>query len=270
MTPDGLPLGMMVLSVRLFRVRADWGETRSRNCFPGSIDDGGLPRAVLESTGLSPGDLAYRFEGIGHDCEFGLLQRAFGAEPISLLRFTGMTTPHLVDGLVEGFEGIGTEENTRIYVHPSPPPTYRVTERRYHLFYGTNISPDDASPEAVRREQCRRLPFLRRKFLEDLREAKKIFVVSRGESLTGPEALAIWCALNMWGPNSLLWTVHGDASVTGQVDLLFQGFLRGQLGHVDANNDGTQDAWLSLLANAYLLASRSASARTLPPLPLTV
>jgi hypothetical protein len=65
--------------------------------------------------------------------------------------------------------------------------------------------------------------------------------------------LAIFCALNLEGSNTLVWTVHGDADQTGRVDALMPGFLRGHLGLTNDQNDATPDAWVSVLANAYLL-----------------
>ena len=34
-------------------------------------------------------ELLLQFEPIGDNCEFGLMQQYFGAEPLSLLRFAG-------------------------------------------------------------------------------------------------------------------------------------------------------------------------------------
>jgi hypothetical protein len=255
---DGRHLGVMVLSVRVFRLPKTPGAARSLPPLPGSIADGVLVEALRERTGLSPKALAYRFEGIGHDCEFGLLQREFGAEPISLMRFTGVATPHLVDALVAGFAGIGAPDAMKIYVDQTVPPTWRVNETRYYIWYGTGKTPEDVGRDTILREHCRRLAFLQRKFMEDLRDGSKIFVVTRGESMTEPEALAVFCALNMEGRNTLLWTVHGDGERTGQVDAIMPGFLCGHLGILNAAKDGTPDAWLSVLANAFLLAPPSA------------
>jgi len=249
----GLPLGLMVLSVRVFRLHGERRAPRAREKMPGSFHDGSLPRAVLQETGLDLENLALRFEGLGQDCEFGLIQRACGAEPISLLRFSGMITTHLVDAIMAQFAGIGTPETTDVYVARQPVYEYRVHETRYHLWYGTEISPDAVPRETVVRAQSRRLAFLQRKFAEDLGAGTKIFVVSRGQTLTEAEALALFCALNLHGPNTLLWTVHGDPDLTGQVDALMPGFLRGHLGAVNARNHATLDAWVSVLANACLL-----------------
>ena len=43
--------------------------------------------------------LLLRFESLGADCEFGLVQRRYGAEPLGLLRWNKDTQPLLIDGL---------------------------------------------------------------------------------------------------------------------------------------------------------------------------
>ncbi len=250
---DGLPLGVMVLSVRVFRLPVAHGDPLTRDCLPGALNDGELARSVTACTGLAPEDLALRFEGLGHDCEFGLIQRQLGAEPLSLLRFTGMTTPALVDGLIARFEAVGAPDALDIYLNDRPRPQFWVYQQRYHLWYATGRSPAETTRAAVLAEQRRRFAFLQRKFLEDLRQGEKLYVVSRSECLTEPEALAIFCALNLEGSNTLVWTVHGDADQTGRVDALMPGFLRGHLGLTNDQNDATPDAWVSVLANAYLL-----------------
>jgi len=250
---NGLPLGVMVLSVRLFRLPVVNDDPLTRDCLPGALNDGTLARAVATCTGLTPEELAMRFEGLGHDCEFGLIQRQLGAEPLSLLRFTGMSTPDLVDGLVARFDGVGAADAVDIFMDDRPDRQFRVHEQRYHLWYYTGRTPAETTRAAVLVEQCRRFAFLQRKFLADLRQGEKLYVVSRGECMTEPEALAIFCALNLEGSNTLVWTVHGDADQTGRVDALMPGFLRGHLGLINASNDATPDAWVNVLANSLML-----------------
>jgi hypothetical protein len=57
-------------------------------------------------------DLVNLFRSFGDNCEFGLVQREVGAEPIDLLRFAGLYIPTghlavLTDAITKGFEGLG-------------------------------------------------------------------------------------------------------------------------------------------------------------------
>jgi hypothetical protein len=238
---DGQPLGLSITSLRLFR-GPPMPPVVTRPAIAASD--------VAARTGLAPGALVTRFENLGHDCEFGTVQRNAGVEPLGLLRFAGLVTHKLVDGLMARFDGVGAPQTTRVFLSDPPFPEWKLHEQRYYLWYSVGKKPNETTQDSVLREQCRRLVFLQRKFVEDLRLGEKIFVLTRGEVLTEPEALAVFCALQIEGPNTLLWTVHGDPRRTGEVDCLMPGLLRGHLGTVDDRNYATQDAWLSVLGNA--------------------
>jgi hypothetical protein len=249
----GLALSVMVISIRVFRLHLPQFHMMTRAAFPGNLEDGVLREAVSRETGLTLERLAWKFESIGHNCEFGLIQRALGAEPISLLRFTAVITCRLYESLISGFAGLGDADNIAISVANMPGPEFQVHETRHWIFYSTGQPPSETTPEIVRVKQSAHLRILQRKFLETLRSGEKIYSISRGLNLTSAEALAIWCALNLHAENDLLWALNGDISQTGRVDALMPGFLRGHLGATDDRKYGTLDAWVSLMANAWML-----------------
>ncbi len=251
---QGRPLGLLLTRLRVFRLPRQPGKTEMRTRFPGHLEDASLQRNVTGATGQTPRALAQHFESIGHNCEFGLVQRGFEAEPIGLLRFVMMVTHALVEGVMKRFEGVGNPATTRVFVSDPPESEFKVHEQTYYLWFATGRTPADTTAETLHAEQCRRLAFLQRKFVEDLAEGHKIYVVTRPEIMTEAEALALYCALSVHGPNTLLWTVHGDSARAGQVDRLRPGFLLGHLGQVDDIYYAQWDAWLSVMANAYLLS----------------
>ncbi len=65
-------------------------------------------------------DLMLRFAALGDNCEFGLVQRQAGAEPLGLLRFAGFHIPaerrlgRLIEALDREFEGVGRPETVRV------------------------------------------------------------------------------------------------------------------------------------------------------------
>ncbi len=247
----GYGLGLLLTRLRVFRLQQTC-DVLTRPRLAGDLD-GSLQDSVLATTGLQPPELATRFESIGHNCEFGLVQRGFGAEPLGLLRFASTMTHALVEGVMQRFEGVGDPATTRIYASDPPEPEFKVQDELYYLWYSTGKLTSEGNAEVLHHEQCRRLSFLQRKFAEDLTEANKVYVVTRAEPMMEAEALALFCALTLHGPNTLLWTVHGDSTRAGQVDRLLPGFLRGHLGEVDEIYYARSDAWLSVLANAYVL-----------------
>jgi hypothetical protein len=256
---NGKPLGVMVVSLRLYRLQAPAGAPKMLPTVPGSIARGDLPATARQVSGMSLADFAGQFECLGHKCEFGTIQRKLGAEPLGLLRYAQVVTHRLAEGLRDGFNHI-TSASTHILIRNDPHPVFKAHEEYYYLWYSTGRVPNETAADLVHAEQCRKFTFLRRKFVEDLKLGEKIFTLSRSEHMTEPEALAVFCALNLHARNTLLWTVWGDPSRAGRVEQLQPGFLLGHLGETDpVTVYGSVDAWLSVMVNAWTLKKRSGS-----------
>ena len=113
---------------------------------------------------------------------------------------------------------------------------------------------DETDKAVLFAQQIRRLTFLRRKFLEDAALAEKIHVLTRSDCLTEPEALAVFCALTLQGPCTLLWTSYGDVGRAGEVVRLAPGFLWGELGEVDeVDRYADFEVWLEVMKRAIEL-----------------
>src|SRR5216683_6255225 len=56
--------------------------------------------------GLSARELMYRFASLGDNCEFGLVQRRCGAEPLGLFRFATIGPESLVQLLEAGLDDL--------------------------------------------------------------------------------------------------------------------------------------------------------------------
>ena len=246
----GQPLGLMVHSVRVFRLDVVERTAVGHESLPGLPSGPSLRADVERRTGLPVQTLSERFESLGQGCQFGLVQRLCGAEPLGLLRFVDTVTSKLVDGLMTGFVGIDDVERLELELTADAQPRFRWRQKDFGLTYDTRLVAAESDPVLVRRRQAQRLGVLQRKFAEDLASAEKIFVLTRGDCLTRSEAFAVYCALRLHGPATLLWAVFGDPAETGRVDRLEPGFLRAQLGHVDEHAYGSLNAWLSLMANA--------------------
>ena len=68
-------------------------------------------------------ELMLAFESLGDNCEFGLVQRDGGAEPLGLLRFAGMSLGNLVAALEAKLDGLGTIDTVTVY--PAGEPGHR-------------------------------------------------------------------------------------------------------------------------------------------------
>ncbi len=179
-------------------------------------------------------EVLLKFEGFGGGCEFGLVQRHFGAEPLGLLRWAGIPVAGLVAALRCRFEGLGDAANTDIDIFEDQ--EYAAIDKRFDMRTHTRVMAHQAARDAVLRQQCRRLRFLRDKFLEDLALGEKILVYAVKIRLRDDEIDALFDALSQYGANTLLCVRpeeagHPNGSVlvrrpgllVGYLDRLWQG-----------------------------------------------
>ncbi len=215
----------------------------------------GDPIANVQSLlGISARDLVMSFETLAGHCHFGLLQRVCGAEPLNLLRFAGARVMTSIDGLDNAFAGIGEEITPRLTVRGHQ---WMIDDRKYNLSYHTFLSPTKVTAEGIIEQEQRRVRFLHRKFLEDLRAAPKIFVCAGRLGVVREEALALFLALGRQSPAWMLWVDDApDRERAGIVEHLLPGLLRGTMDRSAEADEGSHipiAGWLTLLANAWAL-----------------
>ena len=141
------------------------------------------------------------FESLGHNCEFGLMQRQLGAEPLGLQRFAFTRPGAMKRLLTTRFEGIGDvkamelKDDGREFL-------LRHTWSSWSMH--TRIAPKrDTDLEKLLREQCRHTGFLRKKLIKDLEQQTKVFVYWKLD-LTDADIDAIDQAVNVYGPNIVM------------------------------------------------------------------
>ncbi len=206
--------------------------------------------------------LMLRFESLGENCEFGLVQRRCGAEPLGLLRFSSSPLPKLLAALDARFEGMGAPEKLEVQLSTNGE-EYMVLDRRFGFLYHAWVKAGELTPEQIHAREARRVPFLARKLIEDLEAGEKIFVFHGMAPLTAAEAQALWKAIRRYGSGRLLWVEratigHGP----GTVDQLEDGLYK---GYVDRFAPGENAHDLSLACWMELCEAAMASADDLPP-----
>ena len=93
----------------------------------------------------------------------------------------------------------------------------------YHTFIGEG----QMAPDEVRTRQARHLKFLRRKILEDLKAAEKIWVWKEAVPSNLDRILTLLETLQRFGPNKLLWVTMGDEThPPGTVEQLGPSLIR--------------------------------------------
>jgi hypothetical protein len=206
-----------------------------------------------------------RFRSLGTNCEFGLVQRTVGADPIDLLRFGGWELPAeqclsaLTGALEKQFEGLGEPGSVHVALSGGADPRGRrewyVQESNYHLRYHTDRYDTEVDAEAALRQQLQVLPFLRRKLIEDLICADKVCVWKSNVPRAEAEVRQLLKALQAYGPNCLLWVDRGDAQhPAGSVDDLGGGLFKGYVARFAPLDQAVYfdlGSWLSMCLRAH-------------------
>ena len=150
-------------------------------------------------------------ESLGYNCELGMVQRQYGAEPLSLLRFGYSPLDSVVRGLDDGFAGFGEAERIDVALDPTSR-EYVVRDRSYGFEWHSWVHEGQADPVALGRQWRSRLPFLARKLLEVIEDNAKLLVVTDEGEPTAPAQIArLQAALGRHGQPTLLWIGVADA-----------------------------------------------------------
>jgi hypothetical protein len=196
--------------------------------------------------------LVMRFEGLGDNCEFGLMQRKVGRERLSLLRYGGSRETHrLVDAVRHDFEGFATPDDLHITTFHSE---WIATSHRYGFNFHTGEHVDAMSEEQIRAAESTKLTFMAGKLVEDIESATKVFVRRVADDDPTAGMLDLYEALRAKGPATLLWVTpatdekpHGTVEhVTGR---LFHAF-HGHFAPYSSAVDYAPAAWVALLRQA--------------------
>jgi hypothetical protein len=130
-------------------------------------------------------EVAMQFESLGggslnpngwaFGCEFGFWQRSLGLEPLGLLRWASISAENLLLGLEAGFQGVDDENELEVREHTGD--DWGATQITYgiHLDH-SHLNRLSVTREAAKFQISRNLRFLRRKLIEDLKSAEKMFV----------------------------------------------------------------------------------------------
>jgi hypothetical protein len=245
--PDTRSIALAFNEVRLIRLPDQRDEALDET----ASASGRYP--VLPPTGEALTELMMRFESLGEDCEFGLVQRRCGAEPLGLLRFSSSPLPKLIAAMEAKFEGLGTPDMIKVELASSGR-EYMVLDQRFGLYYHAWVLAGEKSPQEIHARECSRLPFLANKLREDLESAEKIFVYRGMKPLAENDMLKLAATMRTFGPTTLLWVELADAEhESGSVEEVAAGLLRGNIERfAPANNahDFKLEAWIGICHNA--------------------
>ena len=257
---DTRRLGVMVTGMRLLPATdAHCGQPRTLG--PLHITEPSpkaLDAEVRARCGLVTADMLRHFESLGHNCEFGLMQRDLDAEPLGLLRFGGIEPAALLAGLECAFAGIDNPdvmglESGRMNGRAE----YLVRDFRFGVRIHTGQFLDEVPPDAVDMvRMSRHLGFLVRHFADVLREASRIFVLHHPDIQDVARALPVLNRLRAHGDNALLYVTEHPTVPPGTLVQERTHLYHGYIDRLVPMKEATKinlTAWTSLCASTYSL-----------------
>jgi hypothetical protein len=252
-------LGIAFVCVRITRISRPTSWNTPHIAAPIELDFSGesIPHLLHQTetlTGISGIDLLNTFEMLVGNCEFGGIQRRFGAEPLSLLRFAGASAEASIKGLDTDFDGIGEDLDAEI--SSDAVKEWIISDKKFNLRYHTFISAHDISREDILVREQKKVAFLKRKFLEDLVENRKIFICVDRFKQPLSAALPPFFALNRHGTHPLLWVTEGSVSEIGTVEEILPNLFVAKVDRLSKHGqprEAALDLWLSILIRTWLM-----------------
>jgi hypothetical protein len=176
------------------------------------------------------------FESLGEDGEFGIAQRQAGIEPPGLFRFARTPYVSALTAVIEsGFTTFAQPGDVCLLAAPSG--YFEVYSIGFKISYATAIRWGAQEADIVVQDVIARIALLKRKFLEELAVASKIYV-RKGVHDDLPQIAALGKALRRFGPNTLLWVTEADNEhPAGSVEIMSGGIILGRISKIAAGGD---------------------------------
>ncbi len=211
----------------------------------------GLEAVTTQDDAAMLKQLMLNFESLGDNCELGLVQRHFGAEPLGLFRFAAVFPTVLVDLLLEKFERLGDPAHT---VLDDTGDDYVIKDDRNLYWMHSFVWVGEGNPQQLLLQQTKRINFLKRELIEDLRAGEKIFVYKDSQNFVGDDLLRLMAGgISAYGPNLLLAVRRADAgNPPGSIKVLTENILVGYIRKMFPADGADLDveAWRRILEAA--------------------
>lgn len=231
-----------------------------------------MHQEIGDEAAAIPLPLLFRnFEGLGNNCEFGIVQRLAGYDPPGLFRNVGFYSPdQMIRAIERGFAGL-FDDGRFEFVLPPGWQGWRLDCRIYDFTFHTNIpaSVEKNGPEWTLRTRSA-IWVLRRikaKLLEDLEAGEKIFVFRHNSRFGAGVARRMHAAIRRHGNGRLLCVREDPAPPSGTVEALADGLFLASIAHLSNENPPQIDlaAWERIARTIPTLRAPAPAQRTAGP-----
>lgn len=198
--------------------------------------------------------LLQQFEGLGENCDFGVVQRAGGIEPLGLLRFGACNASDMVELLRTRFQRLLQAQD--LWLEPvGPEREFWVKSHHSSFTAHTNRFEGQDDMGVVLTLYKERTRYLCEKLIGHMQNGRRLLIY-KGQSDIAiiREMLA---QLQTYGANRLLWirvadNEHRPRSVEQLSDGLLCGYVS-RYGTYELDPSLPVEEWIAICANAYRL-----------------
>jgi hypothetical protein len=194
------------------------------------------------------------FEGLGDNCDFGVLQqRAVGIEQFGLFRFATCKPEDVTALLRARFEYLGEPHD--LWLDPvEPRREFWVKSRRCSFEAHTDRFADRDDAEVIRLAQIEKIRYLKTRLIRDLSRGRRLCVWKGAAEHAVMQEMA--AQLRTYAPtNCLLWATV-DSKRAGAVDQFSDELILGYLSRYGDYEGGPRlpvVEWIGVCAKAYRL-----------------
>jgi hypothetical protein len=197
------------------------------------------------------------FQSLGDNCEFGLVQRQLGAEPLGLFRYAHTMIDGLIAALESRFVALESPENIEVKYckYPNGDFEYITSVPQYQFNSHSGLQSNTMNDDKLRGKEIKRLNFLARKLIEEAETGTKIFVYKSNAPIVEQRIEDLHRAIGRYGPAWLLWVTPATADwPAGRVEEVSERLLRGAIERFapyESAGDFSLQGWRTICRNAY-------------------
>ena len=202
------------------------------------------------------------FEGLGNNCEFGIVQRSVGFDPPGLFRNVGfLDIAQITRAIQENFEGM-FDEGAYDFSLPNGWHDWQLECKKFGFGFHSTIPAELERSSAEWQSQADRVikifRYLKTKIRQDMKEGEKIFVFRTLQEIDKAAVQRLASALRLHGRSALFFVRPDRFEPVGTLRFEGQGLVIGSVDRLSNENPPVINfaAWKQMTRNILLSRDR--------------